>query len=291
MIHEIKNNQLHIKVNSAGAELQSLFSMQHNQEMLWQADPAHWARHAPILFPIVGRLAHDKLIKDGKPYPMTQHGFARDSEFVMLEKNNTTISLLLTNDESTEKQYPFAFTLKITYLIIENTLRCKIVVSNPADVQLPFSLGGHPAFNWPILPGIEKENHRIVFEKQEKESVSLLGQGLIISDDKPSPLVKNKLNLTDDLFSEDALIFKDTNSKSIRYESVNSDKKASIDLAFKDYDDLGVWTKAGANFICLEPWNGYSSPSDFDGEFTDKPGIIILAPGQSREFRFQLTVN
>lgn len=61
MIHTIENDYLRVSVDDHGAELCSIFDKVHNREVIWQADPAYWKRHAPVLFPNVGRHFEDHL--------------------------------------------------------------------------------------------------------------------------------------------------------------------------------------------------------------------------------------
>ena len=77
------SNNLQIQVNTKGAELASIKA--NGREYLWQGDPRYWGRRAPVLFPIIGKLANNTLRIDGKAYTMSQHGFARDTEFVPLQ--------------------------------------------------------------------------------------------------------------------------------------------------------------------------------------------------------------
>ena len=71
----LKNDILSIKVDRHGAELCSIRD-HSGREFIWQADPAFWKRHAPVLFPIVGSLWEKKYRIDGKEYTLGQHGFA-----------------------------------------------------------------------------------------------------------------------------------------------------------------------------------------------------------------------
>ena len=73
----IHNEFLTLTVDTHGAEAVSLKNAA-GQEMLWQADPAVWKRHAPILFPWTGKLTGGAFTHKGKTYPGGQHGFARD---------------------------------------------------------------------------------------------------------------------------------------------------------------------------------------------------------------------
>jgi hypothetical protein len=58
------------------------------------------------------------------------------------------------------------------------------------------------------------------------------------------------------------------------------------------FKELGIWSKPeGAPFLCVEPWHGFASPSDFDGEFSDKPGLMHIAPAETRILRYLIHVG
>ncbi len=292
MIYKIGSNTLQVKINTLGAEIQSIVSLPTNTEVLWQADKQYWARHAPILFPIVGKLKNNKLKANNQEYPMTQHGFARDCEFSLVAHTDKSVTLSLKSTEQTLAQFPFEFELKVTYRILGANLECSFTVINCDKKTLPFSLGGHPAFKWPLLPHLPKKAHKIHFNQKESAEISQLKDGLIFSDNLPSPVKNNIINLDDALFQNDALIFKNANSNKIRYEASNTEQVlASIEMRFDDFNDLGIWTKPNADFICLEPWLGYSSSNDFDGDFNEKSGLIHLKPSTTQSFSFTINVE
>ena len=292
MLYTIGNDSLRVVVNSFGAEIQSIMNISSNTEVLWQADEKYWARHAPVLFPIIGRLKNDELNANNQTYSISQHGFARDSEFNLESHSDTSITFSLNSSLATLEKFPYDFILSIEYSLGDAGLSCNFTVINPSDNILPFSLGGHPAFNWPLLSGIPKEQHRITFNKIESGEISLLNDGLICRDDLPSPVEGNTLNLSESLFENDALIFKNVKSNILRYEAMQDNEvSACIEVRFDDFNDLGIWTKPGADFICLEPWLGYSSAKDFDGVFDKKAGLIHLKPGSEQRFSFTVAVE
>lgn len=159
MEYEIKNQFLNVKINSRGAELASVKSVNSDTEFLWQADPEVWNRHAPILFPIVGRLKNDTYQYQGKSYQLSQHGFARDKEFKLLSQENDAISLVLRDDEASLKEYPFHFELVITYRLLNNLLIEDLSVKNPSNEEMYFSIGCHPGFNIPVNDQLKKNNY------------------------------------------------------------------------------------------------------------------------------------
>src|SRR5882762_2122777 len=149
--HTIRSGAIAATIKADGAELCSLKNAE-GLELLWQAGPA-WPRHSPLLFPIVGRLKNDQLRHRGKTYPMTQHGFARDHRFEWLEQGTNSCKLVLTDTEATRARYPFAFRLEVTYTVDSADLKVAFDITNTGDENLPASIGAHPAFNWPLLPG------------------------------------------------------------------------------------------------------------------------------------------
>lgn len=81
----LENERFRVEINEFGAELTRFTSKKDGTEYVWKGDPAAWKRHAPILFPIVGRLKDKTYTVDGKPYEITQHGFGRDLEWQALK--------------------------------------------------------------------------------------------------------------------------------------------------------------------------------------------------------------
>jgi galactose mutarotase-like enzyme len=281
---DIASRQLSATVNPFGAELMSLRDGQ-GRELMTDADPAFWAGHAPILFPIVGRLNGDVLRIDGVEYPMKQHGFARRMAWEVVGAGVDAVTLLLRDDASTRASYPFAFDLAVLYLVEEATLSCRVRVSNTGDVPLPMSFGFHPAFAWPLPYGAPREDHRIVFAADEPAPIKRLSDGLIAGD-RPSPLDDRTLALTDALFADDALVWDPIHSSGVSYGPPSGPR---LDIDFPDTPQLGIWSKPGAAFVCIEPWHGHADPAGFTGDFRNKPGVIQIAPGD--EWRCSMDVT
>jgi galactose mutarotase-like enzyme len=283
--HKLDNGRLSAVIKSDGAELCSLRGA-GGTELLWQADPV-WPRHAPVLFPIVGRLKDDRLLHGGTSYPMTQHGFARDRRFTWEEHGPLDCRLSLTDDPESWTRYPFAFRLDIAYALEDDSLVVRYLLSNPGDVELPASLGAHPAFRWPLADGIPKDAHELEFEADEPAPVNRLDNGLLGDDDFPTPVEGRRLRLNDALFAEDALILKHPVSRSVRYTAPGA---PVIEVSWTEFKQLGLWSKAGGNFLCIEPWQGFTSPASFDADFSQKPGLMRIPPGEARELSFRITI-
>lgn len=284
--YTIKNDDIEISVKSHGAELSS-FKDNTGNELLWQADPAFWSRHAPVLFPIVGRLKDDLLIHEGNNYPLTQHGFARDKNFECIDEDGAFLSFRLKEDEDTLSRYPFPFEFLVNYALIANRLMIVYTVRNYHDQELPFSVGAHPAFNWPLIPGTDAQDYAITFERDEPFDIWQLEEGLIHPALRASPLEGKTLKLKDGLFDNDALIFPDVNSESVFYGTKNN---RGLKISYAGFPDLGIWSKPGAPFVCIEPWVGHSSPMLFEGDFKEKPGVITLPPFSERSFSYSIEV-
>ncbi|MBR0845986.1 aldose 1-epimerase family protein [Bradyrhizobium liaoningense] len=288
--HTIRSGGLAATIQAHGAELCSL--RDGGVEFIWQAGPA-WPRHAPLLFPIVGRLANDELRHRGKTYRMTQHGFARDSRFAWAERGESRCTLVLEDSEATRALYPFAFRLTATYAIDEAGLDLSLTIANTGAETLPASLGGHPAFNWPLQPEVAKESYALTFAKAESSPVRRLDGGLLRAAAEPSPVKGVVLPLSESLFVDDAIIFDRVESSSVRYAAGQGALTGPwLNMSWRGFRELGVWSKpAGAPFLCIEPWRGYASPAGFDGEFSDKPGLMHIAPGADEQLSFRIEVG
>jgi galactose mutarotase-like enzyme len=287
MSHTLRSDGISATIKADGAELCSLKNRQE-LELLWQAGPL-WPRHAPILFPIVGRLKNDELRHRGKIYPMTQHGFARDRKFNWNERGSRSCTLVLTDDPETRLHFPFPFRLAVTYAVEGAHLDVGFEITNTGDETLPASIGAHPAFNWPLLPGLPKEAYGISFSSEEPEPIRRLKDGLLRAKPEPSPVRGKFLALSEQLFADDAVILDRPASTGIRYAA---DRGPSIDVCWHGFRELGIWSKPqGAPFVCIEPWHGFASPSDFDGEFIDKPGLMQVVPATTRTLKYRIRVG
>lgn len=284
---EIASAGLHAAINPFGAELSSLRDT-GGRELMTDADPAFWAGRAPLLFPIVGRLMGDKYRLDGEEYPLPQHGFARRQRFVLTERTANRAVFRLSDNDETRKVYPFAFTLDAAFTLTGATLATDITVTNTGDRDMPASFGFHPAFAWPLPFGRPRAGHRIVFEKREPAELSaIVPGGWIASESWPSPLDGRELKLDDEMFERDALVWDRIESQSLRYDGGEG---PGLEIGFAGMPKLGIWTKPGARFVCIEPWHGIADRQGFDGEIWDKPGVLCFAPGESRTFSMQVTL-
>ena len=275
-------------IAQAGAELRALHL--GGRDLLWDAGPL-WPRCAPLLFPIVGALAGDTLRHRGVNYTLPKHGFARDLNFEAETLTATACTLSLTECPATLVAYPFPFRLSVTYTLAATTLRMDLALANPGPQPLPASLGLHPAFRWPLAPGLPKAAHRLVFAAPEPGPLRRINaQGLLTEVAHPTPIADRILPLREALFEADALLFLEPQSRALRFEVPDG---PTLSLAWEGFPHLGVWTKPdlGPGFLCIEPWDGYASPAHWDGEFSQKPGSFLLAPGTERKWSLTVSVK
>lgn len=287
VIVSLSTPALQAQISSHGAELIRLQD-ETGQDLLWNGDPAFWTGRSPLLFPIVGAVKEDKIQIDGTTYPLNQHGFARTSEFEVIETSPTLCHLQLRSSQATRRHYPFEFQLDVTYHIGDSRLTVMAGITNPGQEPLPASFGFHPAFRWPLPYGGTKEAHEIRFERVETAPIRRPSNRLLGREPFPSPVAGNRLELGDDLFHPGALIFDQLASQAVSYGVPG---KRVIEVRFRNMPHLGIWTKPGAGFVCIEPWHGYASPEDFEGDLAEKPGIVLIPPHSTETFAMAISLK
>ena len=283
----ISSPNLQAQISENGAELIRLQDAQ-GRDLLWDGNPAFWTGRSPLLFPIVGRVRNDRIRVDGSEYELPKHGFARVSRFEIDEIGSSQCRFRLCSDETTLKHYPFPFQLDVAYEIETATLTMRASVTNTGQSVMPVSFGFHPAFRWPLPYGAPREAHAIRFEHEEAAPIRRPVDGLIGRNAEPIPVHGRTLLLHDSLFEMDAVVFDRLESRFVEYGAPNG---GSIRVDFPDMPHLGIWTKPGAGFICIEPWQGHADPEGFDDEFAAKPGVVLIQPSATRNFTMIVTVG
>lgn len=228
---------------------------------MWQADEI-WTRHAPNLFPIVGSLLDHEYLYVGKKYNLSHHGFARDLDFEMLQQIEHSISFELQQSEATLESYPFKFTLLITYALSDNLLKQTFRVKSDDSKDLPVSFGGHPAFNVKSV-----DEYEIVFSETENVLSNQLS-GPYINDEAIEVILGDKISLTKNSFDNDALIFQGLKSKTVSLKHTKSNHEVKVDIS--EFPYLGIWAKPGADYVCIEPWQGLADYTSHSKNIEEK---------------------
>jgi galactose mutarotase-like enzyme len=279
----IKSTHFEVYINPLGAEIQQLSHATHGN-LLWQKNDKLWNRFAPILFPVVGRLLNDQYALNHQSYGMRQHGFARDQVFQVLEHSEDSITLGLTDNEQTRALYPFAFELLVKYTLFQNTLEIEHRVTNNDSAKLYYSIGGHPGFH---IDGKISEYY-LDFGAEYSVQQHLITGNYYNNKTKEIQLSR-KFELSDDLFASDAIVIKSPPFKSIGFGRINGPKL--LTLHCDTWTAVGLWTKPGAPFFCIEPWWGWADALDSSGNINEKEGIMSLASGSHSTHRYKITIH
>jgi galactose mutarotase-like enzyme len=276
----ISNGLLTAQISKKGAELSSLFHQALRLEYIWQQDPLYWAKSSPVLFPIVGALKDGRYVFEGNEYVLPRHGFAREEVFEVASSDATSATFILRDNEITKLSYPFEFELRVIYELDRFQLNVRYEVHNSSSGKMYFSIGGHPAFKVPLIEGTSFEDYFLRTEKKESSRRwSVSPEGLIGLTSEELFRDDDVIRLSHELFSNDALVFKDLRSRLI---SLRSHRHAhGLDFSFQGFPFFGIWSFRNADFVCLEPWCGIADSVNHDQNFVTKEGIIQLHSGES----------
>lgn len=290
-VYELKNDVISIQINSLGAELKSLKKLDTGTEYLWKADPAFWGRTSPVLFPFVGLTNHKEFRTKGKTYSMTQHGFARDMEFELYSQAEDEIWFVLRSNEEIYEKYPYEFTLKLGYRLLEDGVEVCWRVENPGKEALPFSIGGHPAFNCPLKEGTEQTDYLIRFDAKEQIISTRINckNGLATDEKDTYELKDGYLPITEHLFDRDALVIEHDQAKEVALCMSDGTPYLTVQM---EVPLFGIWSPPGKNapFICIEPWYGRCDHEGFDGELKDREWGKLVMPGEVWEASYRIKV-
>ncbi|KPI47209.1 aldose epimerase [Clostridioides difficile] len=287
----LQNEKLIIESNNSGAELTKIFSKRYNKDILWNGNKKYWGRQSPILFPIVGKLVDNETIIEENLYSMTQHGFARDMEFEIIDKGDTFISYKLTDNESTLEKYPYSFELIINYTLKDNSINIEWIVKNTDSKDIFFSIGGHPAFNLPLFEQNDFSKYHLEFKK--RSDVEKINLNTSFIDDITFIGDLKNLQLSPELFKNDALIYTNIDEVSI----CNNDGGKYITLSMQDFPLVGIWTpyysetNSTAPFLCIEPWYGLADSIHSNKIYKDKKFINKLGKGKIFTTSYSINIH
>jgi galactose mutarotase-like enzyme len=274
----LENENIRVTFAAKGAELRSITSKITGLDYLWKGDAAYWGKYSPVLFPVVGALKDETYIAEGQEYHLPRHGFARDLDFDVEKISDSELLFTLFSTAATLKIYPFEFELALRYNISGSSVSCTYEVTNPGGKELLFSIGGHPAFAAPLTADTAYEDCYLEFAVDESLTYYKIADNLISDRTDSLHLDKGKLFLKHSLFYDDALVFKQMNSRAITLR--NTKNEYGLHFRFNDFPFFGIWAAKDANFVCLEPWCGIADGIHHNQQLSEKEGIVSLPPGQ-----------
>ncbi|CAN2532978.1 Protein+LacX,+plasmid [Methylocapsa aurea] len=262
------------EISPLGAELLSWRA--GGVDLVWEPQPDVWPQTAPILFPVVG-WTRDGIRVEGAHFPLGLHGFARQKRFTIVERSAEAVSLALAEDDDSRALYPFAFRLEAHFLLRPGELRVSLTTANRDARPLPYAIGLHPGFRWPL--GGSAARHAILFGDDERGDVPIIAPGGLFSGRRRTiPLENNRLPLSAELLEQEALCFLDAASRRLLYDNGEG---LALAVELEDFPHIALWSRPPAPFLCIEAWTGHGDPEDFRGDLYEKPSMRILAPGES----------
>ena len=291
-MYSLQNDKLKISVQNTGAELCEISSVKHNTQFMWDANPEIWDSFAPNLFPIIGGLKNDSYVFDGKQYTLPKHGLIRNSNAITLTKQTENSLIFSFNyNKNLLKHYPFKFEFELKFTLIANTIEVSHTVKNADTKPMYFSVGGHPAFKWPVFENECYNDYSLEFESIEDADTHLLNtdNGLVTNQTKSIFKNSNTLQLHHSLFDDDALIFKDLKSRKVTLKSKHHGDILSV--SYPDFNYLGIWAKPNGNFVCIEPWLGIADHEDTNQVLEQKEAILHLEPSKTFNATYTIEIN
>ncbi len=289
MNQTITNGKLTVTISITGGEILSVVAAD-GTEFMWQGDETYWAGTAPFMFPFVGRLTGGKYTYEGKTYESEIHGFFRKQTMKLVESTADSITLRLESTKTLQKQYPFKWTVDLTYRLKGNTLFIGFKVTNTDDKTMYFDFGAHPGFNIPLKEGVSFEDYFLEFGATcEPIAIGMSDTCYVLGDETPFKMEKGaKLTLSHQLFDHDAIVLKNT-GRSVTLRSKKD--KHHIAFQFHQMPYLMMWHKpeTTAPYICIEPITGLPSRQDVVEELTRKPDMIRLQAEQVYENNMRVT--
>ena len=289
MIYTLKNEFLTASISDKGAELISVKD-ESGFEYMWNyVGDEFWSDHAPILFPICGRLAGGAYTVGGVEYKMNMHGFTRRKDIPVVEKSDTRLAFRLTEDEDTLKQYPFAFSLTVVYELVGRSLSLAFTVENKSNRVMPYMLGWHPGFNLDTRGGAKIGDFSLEFTKGDVLShYPIYPNGHIAGEGFDYKISGNKYYLNEkEIYDIDTMIFSGMGG-SARLSAEGAERSLTISWS-DNLPFLCIWKEpdSSAEFICVEPWSDLPTCGRVEENFDEKK-LSRLAPGETENYAYKV---
>lgn len=278
----IGNEHVTVEVSPVGSEMQSIVTSD-GQSWLWDGDAAFWGGRSPVLFPMVGKAPNDHVSIEGVRYPMGQHGFARRSEFTLVESGSDFCRFELTSGQASHSIFPFDFRLGLEHRVVGRGVAVTVEVTNADRRPMPFGVGFHPAFVWP-LPGCDGLGHTVTLDNGGEPELIRLSGGLVKPEPQPSPFRGGVLVLDHEMFAADAMVFPEGAGAGLTYAA----GKKAIRFTWENLPNFALWSKVGAPFVCLEPWHGTAAEVGGSDDLAERPYSDVLGPGATGRYGFRV---
>ena len=258
----IQNEFASVTCRTLGAELLS-YKTAAGKEYMWQKDPAYWAKTSPVLFPYIGAVPKTVTIH-GVDYKIPRHGFVKDAEFEVAEKGDDYVILSTGTNDYTTSVYPYDFRFTVTFRLDQTKLVVTYGVENKSDKEMPFLIGGHPAFFCPMKEGELFTDYMLRFEDENVPD----------------------LHLQYPMFDNDAILYENLKARTVKLISSRTEKGIQFD--FPGYESVAFWTpiKKDAPFLCIEPWCGGNMDQVSCTDMLQKKYVQFLSGGQARDYVF-----
>lgn len=280
-MYQIKNDSLSVCVSDVGAQLTSLYSPVTELEYLWQPGYETWPHSSMLLFPNPGRIAHDRTIIGGKVHPATMHGFANDMPFALIDHSENKLILELKDNDYTHKYYPYAFRLRVEFVLEGDTLIQNFRVINDDNKPVYYCLGAHPGFYCPLVLGEKAEDYSLTFDRpQHLDQLELEDNTRLLTGSKKAYLNnETTIPLHDHFFDNGPMLFEGMDAGSVTLQSKRSGR--FVEFGIKGFPNLCLWgVPTRMSLIAIEPWIGASDRVDTDHIWEHKPGIQTVQPGE-----------
>lgn len=281
MLHVIENEQVRVAVSETGAEPYSIIV--DGAERLWCADPAVWGKHAPLLFPLIGRMRDGYYELDGQQIPAQKHGFCRERHFDVVVEEPQRLVFRTEDDEGTRTGYPFAFQLEVEYALDGTTLTKTHRVTNRGAAQMPFELGGHEAY------ALLDDGWKLQFDGIESiPAYAMDASGALDLPMWDLPLPGGVLRQTPEQLDIDTFVMQEVPSGSV---TLHQGENAQVTVELGDFSYLGVWTMAGVDkvrYLCVEPWSALPDGHFMSRELSQKPGVRLVEPKETVTLSYRM---
>ena len=286
---KLTNNVIEIQVDTLGAELVNLKKADESYEYMWQGDPVYWTGHSPVLFPIVGAVNNGEFRYRGKTYPLGNHGFARKSEFELIEETGEKLVYSLKSNDENRKMYPFEFELQLTYSLDGASVKIGYEVFNKGTEVMPFQIGTHPGFNCPMDEDTVLDDYYVKFNKKETSPRLFFDAANVVdSSIEDEAINSDRLDLNHELFYNGALVYENFASDTVILKSDKTSRQVKVVSENLPY--FGLWQAKDAPYVCIEPWHGISDWDDFTGEFDEKVMMVKLETADSSKCSIKISV-